>query len=157
MLLLFACSLSFTACSDDEPAEGAGSRMALSENAVMFIQGASSKEVAVTNGGEWTVTVPQEAASWCSAERNGESLIVTVTENTASELTREVVERYKIQQSVVVVQTGMRLIVIRRIVFHNKRQYPLLAEIESVEVELNINQRGVLTRRNAGNGVEEEA
>ncbi|KAA5444866.1 BACON domain-containing protein [Bacteroides caccae] len=86
MLLLFACSLSFTACSDDEPAEGAGSRMALSENAVMFIQGASSKEVAVTNGGEWTVTVPQEAASWCSAERNGESLIVTVTENTASEL-----------------------------------------------------------------------
>lgn len=85
MLLLFACSLGFMACSDDESAEGAGSRMALSENAVMFIQEASSKEVIVTNGGEWTVTVPQEAASWCSAECNGESLIVTVTENTASD------------------------------------------------------------------------
>lgn len=86
MLLLFACSLGFTACSDDDPAEGAGRQMALSENAVMFIQEASSKEVTVINGGEWTVTVPQEAAAWCSAERNGESLIVSVAENTAPEL-----------------------------------------------------------------------
>lgn len=80
--LLWVCCQCLVACSNDDAIRSVEYQMMLSENSVMFIQKPLIKEVTVTNGGDWTVIVPEEAAGWCSAERNGDVLVITVTENT---------------------------------------------------------------------------
>lgn len=86
MLLLCSCCLFLVSCSDDSPEGGAAQQMTLSENAVMFIQKAASKEVTVMNGGDWDVAVPEDANGWCSAVRVDEMLVITVTENTVTDI-----------------------------------------------------------------------
>lgn len=108
MLLLCSCCLILGACSEDTPEQGAAQQMALSENAVMFIQHAASKEVTVTNGGDWNVTVPEDASGWCSAVRADDVLVITVTENTATDLRETVltVGNGQEQKTLPVRQTG---------------------------------------------------
>ncbi len=80
MLLLLSCCLFFISCDKEDSVTAR--QMELSDGVVMLVQQAATKEVTVTNGDNWTVTVPNDASAWCTAQREGDAFVITVKENT---------------------------------------------------------------------------
>lgn len=77
-----ACCVCFLSCSEEENVEAGGENaFNIAQNAVIFIQTAGEKKVQVTAPEDWTVSVPEEATGWCSAQRVEDELLISVEKN----------------------------------------------------------------------------
>lgn len=108
ILMLLSCCAFFVSCDKDD--DGGTKRiLEMDMDAVLFIQNAGLKTVLVTTDYDWSVSVPDEAAGWCTAERSGDELLISVKENEGVDARVAVLTLSSegLQKTLVVKQTGI--------------------------------------------------